>query len=106
MKGNPIQAEQEQELSTEQRQIAWLRGVLRLIAERIREPSPDLPTDECYRATRDLARAALRHSGLGELNAGDLRIDPEEYEESMAAYERGDYQTAEEILRELSGKGV
>ena len=83
-------------------QIIWLRGVLRIIAEQIREPGPDQPVEECYRFARDLARAALnQQEEQGNLCVGDLCIDPEQVEESAVAFQNGDYQSAEEILREL-----
>lgn len=81
--------------------ITWLRGALRIIGERIVDPSPEHPAEECLRFARDLARAALRQSPTGELRLGDFHIDPEQVEEAMVDYERGDYQTVEEILLEL-----
>ena len=67
------------------------------------DPSPKHPTEECLRFAQDLARAALRQPPTGELRVGDFHIDPEQLEEAMVDYERGDYRTVEEILRELQG---
>lgn len=81
--------------------VTWLRGVLRIIAERIVDPSPEHPAEECLRFAQDLARTALRQPPTGLLRLGDFRIDPEQLEEAMVDYERGDYQTVDEVLREL-----